>query len=161
MTQLNIQKHGDVNRLLGGDETVHVILRPGVECILPTHLYDEDYAILQIGYDMPVPIPDLRITSEGFAATLSFKGKPFHCYVPWENVFAIQCPKRNLQAIYDSEAFAYSVSVATRRDAIRPPPQPARPSYLRVVDGGRKKSMFDNVQRGPLADRSHLRVVQD
>ena len=38
---------------------------------------------------MPVPIPDLRIDQEGVFGTLSFKGVPFACFVPWAAVFAL------------------------------------------------------------------------
>lgn len=38
---------------------------------------------------MPVPIPDLRIDEEGVFGTLSFKGVPFTCFVPWAGVFAL------------------------------------------------------------------------
>lgn len=38
---------------------------------------------------MPVPIPDLRVDEEGIFGTLSFKGIPFSCFVPWASVFAL------------------------------------------------------------------------
>lgn len=38
---------------------------------------------------MPVPIPDLRVDDEGVFGTLSFKGQPFTCSVPWNAVFAL------------------------------------------------------------------------
>jgi stringent starvation protein B len=38
---------------------------------------------------MPVPIPDLRVDEEGVFGTLSFKGVPFTCFVPWRSVFAL------------------------------------------------------------------------
>ena len=45
--------------------------------------------VLQVGLDMPVPIPDLRVDEEGVFGTLSFKGVPFTCFVPWGAVFAL------------------------------------------------------------------------
>jgi stringent starvation protein B len=45
--------------------------------------------VLQIGTDMPVPIPDLRVDDEGVYGTLSFKGVPFTCFLPWASIFAI------------------------------------------------------------------------
>lgn len=44
---------------------------------------------LQIGYDMPVPIPDLVIDDEGVRATLSFQRTPHACRIPWRAIFAI------------------------------------------------------------------------
>jgi hypothetical protein len=45
--------------------------------------------VLQVGLDMPVPIPDLRVDEAGVFGTLSFKGVPFACFVPWGAVFAL------------------------------------------------------------------------
>ena len=45
--------------------------------------------VLQVGLDMPVPIPDLRVDDSGVYATLSFQRTPFTCMVPWEAVFAL------------------------------------------------------------------------
>jgi stringent starvation protein B len=44
---------------------------------------------LQIGYDMPLPIPDLAIDDEGVRATLSFQRTPHLCRIPWRAIFAI------------------------------------------------------------------------
>jgi stringent starvation protein B len=56
---------------------------------VPEYLLLKENLILQIGYNMPVPIPDLKITDFGIYATLSFKGMPYECYVPWSAVSAI------------------------------------------------------------------------
>ena len=44
---------------------------------------------LQLGYDMPLPIPDLRIDDEGVVATLSFRRIPHRCVLPWSAVYAV------------------------------------------------------------------------
>jgi hypothetical protein len=44
---------------------------------------------LQIGYDLPVPIPDLTIDDTGVRATLSFRREPFLCSVPWAAIYLI------------------------------------------------------------------------
>ncbi len=61
--------------------------RPGV--LVPSRLRSQPQVVLQVGLDMPVPIPDLRIDEEGMFGTLSFKGVPFACFVPWGAVFAL------------------------------------------------------------------------
>lgn len=44
---------------------------------------------LQLGYDMPLPIDDLRIDEHGVSATLSFRRTPHLCKVPWAAVWGI------------------------------------------------------------------------
>jgi stringent starvation protein B len=74
--------------LLRGSVFVHLDpRRPGV--LVPARLRSQAQVVLQIGLDMPVPIPDLRVDEEGIFGTLSFKGIPFTCFVPWAAVFAL------------------------------------------------------------------------
>lgn len=74
--------------LLYGSVFVHLDpRRPGV--LVPARLRNQAQVVLQIGLDMPVPIPDLRVDEEGIFGTLSFKGIPFSCFVPWDGVFAL------------------------------------------------------------------------
>ncbi|MET0343786.1 MAG: ClpXP protease specificity-enhancing factor SspB [Polyangiales bacterium] len=61
--------------------------RPGV--LVPARLRNQAQVVLQVGLDMPVPIPDLRVDEEGIFGTLSFKGIPFTCFVPWSATFAL------------------------------------------------------------------------
>ena len=84
-------KRGLVQDLLarGKSATVFVHLdsrRPGVE--VPPELRGRAHLVLQIGYGMANPIPDLVLDDNGFTGTLSFHDKPFHCRVPWTSVFA-------------------------------------------------------------------------
>lgn len=74
--------------LLRGSVFIHLDpRRPSV--LIPARLRLQQQVVLQIGLDMPVPIPDLRIDEEGVYGTLSFKGVPFTCFVPWSAVFAL------------------------------------------------------------------------
>ena len=61
--------------------------RPGV--ILPEKLMGQESVSLNIGHNMPIPIPDLLLTEIGFAATLSFGGVPFTVTVPWWAVYCV------------------------------------------------------------------------
>lgn len=56
---------------------------------VPDHLRKQPQLVLQVGLDMPIAIPDLRVTSEGVNATLSFQRTPFTCWIPWASVFAL------------------------------------------------------------------------
>jgi hypothetical protein len=56
---------------------------------VPEWLKRQPQLVLQVGLDMPVPIPDLRVDDTGVFGTLSFNRAPFTCVVPWEAVFAV------------------------------------------------------------------------
>ena len=56
---------------------------------LPEHLMGERGVVLQLGYDMPIPIYDLTIDDEGIRATLSFRRQPHRCVVPWKAVYVM------------------------------------------------------------------------
>lgn len=45
--------------------------------------------VLQVGYDMPVPIPDLCVNEQGVFGTLAFHDYVHFCMVPWSAVFAM------------------------------------------------------------------------
>lgn len=74
--------------MLRGSVFIHLDpRRAGV--LVPWRLRSQAQVVLQVGLDMPVPIPDLRIDEEGVFGTLSFKGVPFACFVPWGAIFAL------------------------------------------------------------------------
>ncbi len=57
--------------------------------IVPVTFRKQPQLVLEIGLNMPVPIPDLRLDEEGMSCTLSFSRQPFYCVVPWTSVFAM------------------------------------------------------------------------
>ena len=80
----------DVARGLLLRGTVFVHLDPRREGVaIPAWLKTQPQVVLQIGLDMPVPIPDLKVDDSGVLATLSFQRTPFTCVVPWDAIFAL------------------------------------------------------------------------
>ncbi len=61
--------------------------REGV--VVPRHFRSQPQLVLQVGLDLPVPIPDLVVDDEGVIGTLSFSRTPFQCRVPWTSVFGM------------------------------------------------------------------------
>lgn len=55
---------------------------------LPKRLAQKDHVVLQLGYDLAIPIPDLTFTPNAVYATLSFDGKPHFVEVPWRAVYS-------------------------------------------------------------------------
>ncbi len=70
--------------------SVFVHLDPrGAGVVVPMHFKKQPRLVLQIGLNMAVPIPDLRLDDQGLSCTLSFNRSLFHCVVPWSGIFAL------------------------------------------------------------------------
>ena len=70
--------------------SVYVHLDPRLAAVVvPAWFKKQPQLILQVGLNMPVPIPDLRLDDEGLSCTLSFSRAAFYCVVPWASVFAM------------------------------------------------------------------------
>src|SRR5260221_8812023 len=70
--------------------SVYVHLDPRQPSVaVPAWFKKQPQLVLQVGMNMPVPIPDLRLDDGGMSCTLSFSRAPFFCVVPWSSVFAI------------------------------------------------------------------------
>jgi stringent starvation protein B len=70
--------------------SVYVHLDPRQDAVkVPVWFKKQPQLVLQVGMNMPVPIPDLRFDDDGMSCTLSFNRTPFFCVVPWASVFAM------------------------------------------------------------------------
>lgn len=145
------------------DSTVFMHLDPatlGVHCVIPERLKNQPQVVLQVGLDMPVPIPDLRVDAVGFHGTLSFGGKPFTCFVPWQAIFALvgedgrgrMWPEdmpapivREMKAEAERQKFKAidgekADDLETRRTTqYLKPVKRERPSWMRVIEGEKKE----------------------
>lgn len=80
----------DVALALLERSSVFVHLDPRAAGVMvPLHFRKQPRLVLQIGLNMPIPIPDLVLDEEALSCTLSFSRSPFHCVVPWSSVFAM------------------------------------------------------------------------
>jgi stringent starvation protein B len=76
------------SRLAGGSAFLHLDARSaGVR--VPGAFAEEVHLVLQYGYALKVPIPDLTVSDWGVRATLSFQRTPQLTAVPWSAVYAI------------------------------------------------------------------------
>lgn len=88
MTRLPPKK--DVALALLEQATVLVHLDPrGEQVIVPPWFKRQPQLVLQIGLNMPKPIPDLNVDDEGISCTLSFSNTPYFCKLPWSSVYAL------------------------------------------------------------------------
>jgi hypothetical protein len=134
----------DVALALLERSTLFVHLDPRAEgVVVPTRFKDQPRLVLQVGLNMSVPIPDLRIDDEGLSCTLHFNRSPFFCVVPWPSVFAMIGEDTRCMVWPDD----VPIEVA-RGGPERVPDAPSRPGLPKVVavpdakgDGaGRKRS---------------------
>ncbi|WP_437607950.1 ClpXP protease specificity-enhancing factor SspB [Sorangium sp. So ce834] len=61
--------------------------RPGVS--VPKWFTGQPQLILQVGMNMAIPIPDLKVDDDGISCTLSFNRAPFWCRLPWHAIWAL------------------------------------------------------------------------
>lgn len=88
MTRLPPKK--DVALALLEQATVLVHLDPRGEPVqVPAWFKRQPQLVLQIGLNMPKPIPDLNVDEQGISCTLSFSNSPHFCFLPWSAVYAL------------------------------------------------------------------------
>ncbi len=113
--------------LLRGSVFIH--LDPRVQgVVVPPYFARQPQLVLQIGLDMAVPIPDLRVDEEGIYGTLSFNRSPFTVTLPWDAVFALADDQGRAMVWPDSLPDELRAEVE-REMGLRPP------AGLRVVRG--------------------------
>jgi stringent starvation protein B len=57
--------------------------------VVPKWFLGQPQLVLQIGLNMAIPIPDLKVDEDGLSCTLSFSRSPFWCCIPWSAVYAL------------------------------------------------------------------------
>jgi stringent starvation protein B len=102
--------------------------------VVPPWFKKQPQLVLQIGLNMPVPIPDLRLDDDGMSCTLSFNRSPFFCAVPWAAVFAM-VGEDGRGMVWPDDVPA-EVPLARQGQAPSPPP-------VRAVDGMKKDHASD------------------
>jgi Stringent starvation protein B len=61
--------------------------RPDV--LVPRGFMGQPQLVLQVGLNMAIPIPDLKVDDGGISCTLSFNRSPFWCRIPWTAIYAL------------------------------------------------------------------------
>lgn len=61
--------------------------RTGV--LVPKWFVGQFQLVLQVGLNMAIPIPDLKLDDAGITCTLSFNRAPFCCHLPWSAIYAL------------------------------------------------------------------------
>lgn len=101
---------------------------------LPDWLRTEPQVVLQLGYQLAIPIPDLAVDDQGIRATLSFRRAPFAVRVPWPAVFALSDDEGH-QAVFPEDVPPDLGELPPDAPPPKKPEPPARPraSHLKLV----------------------------
>jgi stringent starvation protein B len=80
----------DVALALLESSSVFIHLDPRSEEVrVPPWFKKQPQLVLNVGLNMPVPIPDLNVDEDAVSCTLSFSRSPYYCFVPWTAVYAL------------------------------------------------------------------------
>jgi stringent starvation protein B len=132
----------DVARALLLRGSAYVYLDPRQSGVrVPPWFAQQPQLVLQVGLDLPVPIPDLRVDDHGVFGTLSFNRAPFTCTVPWSAVFALVGDDGMGMVWPDDmpQEIAAEVEHAAQREKKQP--------RLRSIDGGGAEAEPPSVTR--------------
>jgi stringent starvation protein B len=126
------------------DRGIFVHLDPRqVGVVVPPWFKKQPQLVLQIGLNMPVAVPDLRLDDEGMSCTLSFNRSPFHCVVPWASVFAMVGEDGKGMVWPDDVPVEVPLSRQGQERPERAGPTPERapggPPPIRAVEGARRE----------------------
>jgi stringent starvation protein B len=88
------------------------------DVIVPQYFKKQPQLVLQVGLNMAIPIPDLKVEDDAITCTLSFSRKPFWCRLPWTAVFALVGEDMK-GMVWPDEVPA---EVAAQRE-VKPPPE--------------------------------------
>ena len=149
--------------------SVYVHLDPRQDAVVvPAWFKKQPQLVLQVGMNMPVPIPDLRFDDDGMSCTLSFNRAPFFCVVPWASVFAMvgedgrgMVWPDDVPAEVARQAQGRGTDAAPRKDAARSPA--CRPSATRADakaetrEGRSARASARRSPRCPMATTRRLR----
>jgi stringent starvation protein B len=141
---------------------------------VPPMLRDEAELGLNLSYRFAGP---LRVEDEGVAATLSFSGEPYACYVPFTAVYAMVSHRTGEGFFFPADAPPSALATLARAlekhdgdsSAVQPaspaqendrpaqnvpvkeapegPPAQAQGAFLRVVEGGAKPPPAETPER--------------
>jgi stringent starvation protein B len=126
---------------------------------LPDRLRLQAQVVLQWGLDMPVPIPDMKADDDGISGTLSFKGVPFLCNIPWDAVFAVV--GEDAKGMVWPEVMPAEIKTQVERENRKAASHVGQVAeVVRFDSSAPRKNSSARVSARPGADRSFLRVVK-
>ena len=100
---------------------------------VPAHLRDRSWLVLNFSYGYQ--LSDFNFDDDGVEASLSFGGRPFPCFVPWEAVFAMSDESRDTFHVWQEDMPPEAVaSLADASAAVDSPSQHTEAEALITAD---------------------------
>jgi hypothetical protein len=128
--------------------------RPDV--VVPKWFTGQPQLVLQVGLNMAIPIPDLKVDEEGISCTLSFNRSPFWCRIPWSAVYALVGE--------DGRGGVWADDVPPEVQQQKQAPAkaaPGRKGRAKLAPVGAKEAGHDGAAGGPKPARAAARAGHD
>ncbi len=130
--------------------------RPGVS--VPSWLARRPQLVLQLGYNFPIPIPDLTIGADGVRCTLSFNRAPHACVVPWAAVYALVA-QDGAMSVWSDDLPPEIIPPPEAERSMQVAPVPQR--RTRGARGATAPSALPRARTAAARDRSADEIVTD
>jgi stringent starvation protein B len=149
-----------------GVAMVHLDARqPGVS--VPEQFKTDAHLRLNLSYRYG--IPDFEVGDDAVSATLSFGGRPFHCLLPWDSVFAVTSSGTGEGQVWPEDLPTEAARGFVQQQQQQPKPRPQLAAVSE--DEGEQESppQMQQAQRSPEQPREppdgpkrggHLRLVR-
>ncbi|MGE0785377.1 MAG: ClpXP protease specificity-enhancing factor SspB [Sandaracinaceae bacterium] len=135
--------------------------RDGV--VVPPWFANQEELVLQFGFRLPLPIPDLFVDEEdGISGTLSFNRAPHSCRVPWPAVYAMSGDD-GMGVVWEEDLpTEVAVSIEERRRKANRPALRAVPSEptTKPTESAATDDAGGDTDPATPRPRPHLRLVK-
>jgi stringent starvation protein B len=98
--------------------------RPGVK--VPEAHAVGPRLVLRFGHNLSPPIPDLAVGEDALEGTLTFRGVPYRCHVPWSAIFALVSDEGRGR-VWPGDLPTEVAAEYTAREPGTEPPKPPEP----------------------------------
>lgn len=116
------------------------------EVAVPQWFKAQPQLVLQVGLNMPVPIPDLDVDDDGVTCTLSFNRSPHWCKLPWSAIYALVGE--------DGGAMVWPADVPPEVAAQLERSAPKKPALTAVASPAKGKSRPARKKRAPAKSKA-------
>ncbi|MEO8798396.1 MAG: hypothetical protein ABI551_10960 [Polyangiaceae bacterium] len=114
--------------------------------VVPLQFKRQPQLLLDIGLNLPVPIPDLYLDDDKITCTLSFGGRPFYCILPWPSIFAMVGD--------DGRGMVWPDSLPPEVVAAQSMPKEAKPKLTAVPPPPPSEARVEKEEKKPAAKKA-------
>ncbi|HEY3496235.1 MAG TPA: hypothetical protein VGK73_16160 [Polyangiaceae bacterium] len=120
-------KRDITDRFIRTGAVVRLYLDPRrADVVVPAHLKQSEWLVLDVGISLPRPIPNLFWAGDCVRGTMSFDGVAFDCWVPYSAVLGVRNQSTGELVTWVSGATAQARADASPPTERLPPKAPAK-----------------------------------